>query len=58
MNVSFLLLPELPPRRGAGLQRGREDHSRPLGGGHFGVPSPKLWDPSEGEEHSGLASQG
>lgn len=30
-------------------------HSRPVGGGHFEVPFPKLWDPSEG--HSDLAGQ-
>lgn len=57
LTSSFSL--NFPPKReaicGDGVKGG---HSRPVRGGHFGVPFPKLWDPLEAEGHSGLAGQG
>lgn len=50
MNVSVLLLPELPcypPPKVGPVAGGGGGHSRPLGGSHFGVPSPSSGTPRE-----------
>lgn len=46
MNVSFLLLSELPSKRGA-ICRGAEGRRRTVGDGHSGVPFPESGTPGK-----------
>ena len=43
MNVSFLFLPELPPKRGAGLQKGREGFPDGTSGKEPACQSRRRW---------------